>query len=50
MTDWQIAGLCWLGLSIVLAPIVGRMIHNPGDCPACLERARKRHPSGRGQR
>ena len=42
MTDWQIAGLAWLGLSLVLAPLVGKMIHNQDDCPACQARAARK--------
>ena len=44
MTVWQVAGLAWLALSVVLAPMVGRLIHNRAECPVCRARAaRKRN-------
>jgi membrane protein implicated in regulation of membrane protease activity len=46
MTDWQIAGVLWLALSVVLAPLVGRMIHGRDTCPVCIERDRKRSRRG----
>lgn len=39
MGFWAWFGLGWLAVSIVAAPIVGRMIHDPAGCPEC---ARKR--------
>lgn len=53
MTAWQVAGVAWLVLSVFLAPVVGRMIHDPRQCRVCerrrLERAyvaaRGRHPA-----
>ncbi len=56
LTDWQTAGLAWLILSVFLAPIVGRMIHDPATCRVCEHRnrqraaARRRHPSAGGRR
>lgn len=38
MTEWQLAGVAWLGLSVVLAPVVGRMIHDPDRCDVCRHR------------
>lgn len=44
MSEWQIAGLAWLALSVFLAPIVGRMIHDPSRCRECQARqARRRY-------
>lgn len=42
MSEWQIAGLAGLALSVFLAPIVGRMIHDPARCPECQARQAKR--------
>lgn len=55
LTDAQTAGLAWLILSVFLAPVVGRMIHDPAACPDCQRRAverkaaRRRHPSAKGR-
>jgi hypothetical protein len=55
LTDWQTAGIAWLILSVFLAPVVGRMIHDPAACPVCQHRAReraatrRRHPSAGGR-
>jgi len=46
-----IVALIWLGVSLIVAPIVGRMIagHTRANCPECIAVAasRTRHPSAR---
>ena len=39
MTTFALFGLVWLAASIVLAPMVGRMIHDPTRCPQCRAKA-----------
>lgn len=39
MTTFALFGLGWLVVSIMVAPMVGRMIHDPARCPQCRAKA-----------